>query len=143
MAGKRRGVGYCLEPSCAGYARLLVLAELPECFGCPSCGRPARLEPERGVRRGGSDVYEEVRVEFDFDPERGIYRQIARVRDARLLGRHDIYTLQSPLIRAREHARRVGRIVLQNLNDGVGRPRRRCRQPSRGELVSQGWPVLV
>ena len=65
-----------------------------------------------------------------------------RIRDGRLLGRHDVYTLQSPLMETREEALRVGKLVLRNLHVRLERPVR-PRRPGRIELVEQGWPVLV
>lgn len=141
MAGKKRGVGYCTNRDCAVFGRLYLLLDLPSQFECPTCLRPASMERERGMHRAKAAVYDEVRVEFDFDPLLGIYKQTARIRDGRLLGSHDVYTLQSPLIHSREHAVEVGRIVLLNLNQRIDRYRH--RPGAREDLVAQGWPVLV
>ena len=142
MAGKRRGVGYCTNDECAVYGELYLLFDLPSVFECPTCLRPARLEREKGVRRRGASVFDEVRVEFDFDPLLGIYRQTARVRDGRLLGCRDVYTLQSPIVKDRDEAVKIGRIVLENVNSRIGATFG-LRQASRRELVAQGWTVVV
>jgi hypothetical protein len=142
MGNKRRGAGYCMNSTCATFGKLFMLGDLPDTFECPTCLRPARLERERGIRHGDGTVFDEVRVEFDFDPIYGIYRQAVRIRDGRLLGRHDVYTLQSPLMETREEALRVGKLVLRNMNVRLERPDRPPRS-SRTELVEQGWTVLV
>ena len=142
MTSKRRGAGYCMNSTCATFGKLFMLGDLPSTFECPTCLRPARLERERGIRHGAGTVFDEVRVEFDFDPIYGIYRQAVRIRDGRLLGRHDVYTLQSPLLETREQALDVGKRVLRNLNARLGR-RDLSRRPGRTELVEQGWTVLV
>jgi hypothetical protein len=119
-----------------------LLVHVPDSFDCPTCLRPGRIERERSRRTGDADLYSEVRVEFDYDLEQRIYLQDARIEDERLLARHGVYTLRSPLIRTRAQALRVGRAVLQKLNrslDGRVPP----RGPTRRELIAQGWPVLA
>ena len=140
--GKRRGVAFCVNTECQNAGRLQAFRHLPESFDCPRCGAPGRVERERGVKQPGATVFDEVRVEFDFDPERGIYRSSARVRDRRLLGRHDVYTLQSPLVKTRAQALRVAAAVLKQLNARLNGEEKKTL-PGRDELISQGWPVLV
>ena len=142
MAGKRRGVGYCTNSECSVYGKLYLLLDLPSVFDCPTCLRPARIEREKGMYRRGASVFDEVRVEFDFDPILGIYRQTARVRDGRLLGCRDVYTLQSPFAANRAAAVRIGRVVLESLNRRLGASLSR-RLASRDQLVEQGWAVIV
>ena len=89
----------------------------------------------------GLTSFDEVRVEYDFDPDRGIYRASARILDPHHLT-HDVYTLQSPLIHTREHALAVGRRALALLYRR-SRAARKTQLPSRAELVAQGWPVMV
>ena len=56
------------------------------------------------------------RVEYNFDPIHGIYREIAIVRDESLWGRNNVYTLQSPLIKTEKRALKVAEAILANLN---------------------------
>lgn len=142
MAFNQRGLGFCTSRSCSSHAVGFLLLHLPESFECPTCLRPGRIERERSRKSGEFDLYNEVRIEFDYDLETGAYLQRARVEDERLLGRHGVYTLRSPLIRTRAQALRVGRLVLQKLNRSLDAPAKLYRGPSRSELVAQGWPVL-
>ena len=142
MVGKRRGVGFCMNDRCEQFAELRYYVDLPSSFDCPTCFLPGVIERERGICRKDASVFDEVRVDYDFDPLRGIYQQRAAVRDKRLLGRREVYRLQSPVIRTRAQAIRAARVVLQNLNRRLERPKRR-RQPTRDQLVSEGWSVLV
>ncbi len=142
MSGKRRGVGYCMNDRCEQFGELRFYADLPSSFDCPTCFLPGMIERERGIRRKSATVFDEVRVEFDFDPLRRIYQQRAAVRDKRLLGRRDVYRLQSPVIRTRAQALRAARGMLSNVSRRLGRPARR-RRPTRDQLVSEGWSVLV
>ena len=143
MAGKRRGVAYCQNGACERNGELRAFSHLPDCYECDECGAPGRVERERGVRRCDTTVYDEVRIEFDFDPAQRIYRQVARVRDRRLLGDHDVYTLQSPLVRNRAQALRVASAVLRALNSHLEPGNQSRPMPARSELIDQGWPVLV
>ena len=65
---------------------------------------------------GNSDIFKEVRVEYNFDPINGVYREIAIVRDESLWGRNNVYTLQSPLIKTEKRALKVAEAILANLN---------------------------
>ena len=137
----RRGAGYCLQSGCSEYLRSVLLRGVPGRFECPTCLHVGELEVERGVRSRGARVYREVRVQFNFDPERRIYRDVARVVDRRVPGERGAYTLLSPLVCSRAQAVRVGEAALRSLNRGIMAPRR--RRAARSELVEQGWPVLV
>ena len=143
MAGKRRGVAYCRSPECARYAKTERFLDLPASYFCPDCGLPGSIECERGTRRGGSELFHEIRIEYGFDAERGIYRSRLCLRDGRLLAAQNVYTLQTPLARTRDEARRIGTQALRALNRGILRRRSRRRIPSREQLIDQGWPVLV
>jgi hypothetical protein len=74
------------------------------------------VEKERGSYTGLSDVFKEVRVEYNFDPINGVYREIAIVRDESLWGQHNVYTLRSPLIKTEKRGLKVAEAVLANLN---------------------------
>ena len=73
------------------------------------------MEKERGFYTGNSDIFKEVRVEYNFDPIHAIYREIAIVRDESLWGRNNVYTLQSPLIKTEKRALKVAEAILANL----------------------------
>ena len=141
MSGKRRGVAFCVNSECDCFAKLRSYRHLPDEYDCPRCGTPGHVERERGIKQPGTSIFDEVRVEFDFDPEQRIYRDSVRLRDRRLLGKHDVYTLQSPLVKTRAQALRVAAAVMKQLNERLARAKRHV--PGRDELISQGWPVLV
>ncbi len=141
----RRGAGFCLWKACSAYAQAFFLLEAPQTFECPVCLRPGFVECERASREGPDLLYGEVRVDFDFDPVRRVYRNCALTTDGRLLGRQSSFTLQSPLIRSRERAIRVGRLMMRNLNRRFERPRAgpRAHSQTRDQLVAEGWDVLA
>jgi hypothetical protein len=130
--------------SCAAFGRAFLIYDFSMPFECPVCLRAGTVEMERGFRHSGEPIFSEVRVEFDFDPVLGIYRQVARAREGRLLGQHNIYTLQSPLVANEERARQVARAILRSLNVSLERPVHESDRPaSRARLVEEGWPILV
>jgi hypothetical protein len=141
----RRAAGFCLWRGCSAYAQLFFLIESPEIFECPVCLRPGLVESERASREGHDALYGEVRIDFDFDPINQVYRKRALTIDGRSLGRQSSFTLQSPLIGTHEHAVRVGRLLMRNLNRQFERagPGHRRRTQSREQLVEEGWSVLA
>ncbi len=116
MAGITRGAGYCVNKECFDFGRRTFIVGPGDGFSCPFCEQDGKVMKERGFYSGKSDIYNEVRVEYGFDVERSCYREIARVRDESVLGRHNVYTLQSPLIDSEEKALRVAEVILSNLN---------------------------
>jgi len=116
MARMKRGVGYCEDSGCDEFARGVFLLNHEGPFFCPSCRKRGRIERERGCYIGSSDVFKEVRVEYNFDPITAVYRDIAIVQDVSLWGRSNVYTLQSPLIRTEKRALKVAEAILANLN---------------------------
>ena len=118
MISSRRMIGYCTHPGCEHQKKGVLLPTLDEAFICPRCERRGQLEWERGVISGYSDVFSEVRVEFDFDPAKGCYLQVFRIRDESMLREQSVYTLQSPLIRTRRYAKSVAEVLLRNLAEG-------------------------
>jgi len=141
MSGKKRGVGFCVNSDCGCFGQLRSFRHLPEAYDCTRCGAPGQIERERGIKQPGATIFDEVRVEYGFDPERRIYRDSVRVRDRRLLGKHDVYTLQSPLVKTRAQALRVAAAVMKQLNARLAKGAKPL--PGRDDLISQGWPVLV
>lgn len=141
----RRGAGFCLWKACSVYAQPFFLLDAPETFECPVCLRPGLVECERASREGRDPLYNEVRIDFDFDPVRRVYRKRSLTIDGRLLGRQSRFTLQSPLIHSRERAIELGRLLMRNLNrrfehSHVSPP---ARKQSREQLIAEGWPVLA
>ncbi len=116
MARMKRGVGYCENTECEDYAKGVFLLNHGDTFYCPRCRQLGKVEKERGFYTGNSDIFKEVRVESNFDPIHGIYREIAIVRDESLWGRNNVYTLQSPLIKTEKRALKVAEAILANLN---------------------------
>ena len=116
MARMKRGVGYCENTECEDYAKGVFLLNHGDTFYCPRCRQLGKVEKERGFYTGNSDIFKEVRVEYNFDPVHGIYREIAIVRDESLWGRNNVYTLQSPLIKTEKRALKVAEAILANLN---------------------------
>ena len=116
MARMKRGVGYCENTECEDYAKGVFLLNHGDTFYCPRCRQLGKVEKERGFYTGNSDVFKEVRVEYNFDPINGVYREIAIVRDESLWGRNNVYTLQSPLIKTEKRALKVAEAILANLN---------------------------
>ncbi len=116
MASMKRGVGYCENTECEDYAKGVFLLNHGDTFYCPRCRQLGKVEKERGFYTGNSDIFKEVRVEYNFDPINGVYREIAIVRDESLWGRNNVYTLQSPLIKTEKRALKVAEAILANLN---------------------------
>ncbi len=138
----RRGAGFCLWKPCSAYAQAFFLLEAPQTFECPVCLRPGLVECERASREGQDALYGEVRVDFDFDPVRRVYRNCALTTDGR---RQSSFTLQSPPIRSRERAIRVGRLMMRNLNRRFEHSRAgpSARSQTRNQLIAEGWDVLA
>ena len=112
----KRGVGYCENTDCEDYAKGVFLLNHGDTFYCPRCRQLGKVEKERGFYTGNSDIFKEVRVEYNFDPITGVYRDIAIVQDVSLWGPSNAYTLQSPLIRTEKRALKVAEAILANLN---------------------------
>jgi hypothetical protein len=116
MASMKRGVGYCENTDCEDYAKGVFLLNHGDTFYCPRCRQLGKVEKERGFYTGNTDIFKEVRVEYNFDPINSVYREIAIVRDESLWGRNNVYTLQSPLIKTEKRALKVAEAILANLN---------------------------
>jgi len=112
----KRGVGYCENTDCEDYAKGVFLLNHGDTFYCPRCRQLGFAEKERGFYTGTSDIFKEVRVEFNYDPINKVYREIGIVRDESLWGRCNVYTLQSPLIKTEKRALKVSEAILANLN---------------------------
>ena len=131
----KRGVGYCENTDCEDYAKGIFLLNHGNTFYCPRCRDLGFVEVERGSYSGNSDIFKEVRVEFNFDPLRKIYMETAIVIDDSLPGPHNVYTLQSALIKTDQRALKVAEAVLGNLN--------RYRGLLQGEEIPRTSEVIL
>lgn len=116
VAVLRRAVGYCKNAECEDLNKGVFLMNHSETFHCPRCRKVGSVEPEEGSYTGTSDVFKEVRVEYNFDPVENKYRETAIVRDESLWGANNVYTLRSPLIKTENRALKVAEAILANLN---------------------------
>ncbi len=140
----RRGAGFCLRKGCSAYSQPFFLLEAPDAFECPVCLRPGLIESERARRDGADRFVGEVRIDFDFDPARRVYRKRALMMDGRTHGRQATFTLQSPLIDSHERAVRIGRLMMRSLNQRSGAKSDDAqRAPTRNQLIGEGWSVLA
>jgi ribosomal protein S27AE len=112
----KRGVGYCNSTECEDFAKGVFLLNHGDTFYCPRCRVQGSVEKERGHYTGTSEIFKEVRVEYNFDPIQKRYQEIAIVRDESLWGRNNVYTLHSPLIKTERRALKVAEAILANLN---------------------------
>ena len=64
----KRGVGYCENTDCEDYAKGVFLLNHGDTFYCPRCRQLGKVEKERGFYTGNTDIFKEVRVEYNFDP---------------------------------------------------------------------------
>jgi ribosomal protein S27AE len=112
----KRAVGYCEQTECDEYTKGVFLLNHGDTFYCSRCQKVGFIEPETGKIEGDCGVYKEVRVEYNYDPIQKRYREIAIVRDESLLGPHDVYHIQSPLIKTEKRGMRVAESTLANLN---------------------------
>ncbi len=135
MTRMRRAVGYCGEADCEEFARGVFLLNHEAMFHCPCCRKRGRLEAERGSASGSGKVFKEVRVEYNFDPVDGVYREVAIVQDVSLWGPNSVYTLQSPLIRTEKRALKVAEAILANLN--------RCPEAFRDNQIPNTSEVVL
>jgi ribosomal protein S27AE len=112
----RRAVGYCENTECEEYTKGVFLLNHGDTFYCPRCEKIGFIEPETGKIEGKCGIYKEVRVEYNYDPIEKRYRGIAIVRDESLWGQHDVYHIQSPLIKTEKRGMKVAEATLANLN---------------------------
>jgi hypothetical protein len=112
----RRAVGYCQKDQCDDYAKGVFLLNHGQTFLCPRCREDGEIAPEVGAYTGTSDVFKEVRVEYNYCAVNHEFREIAIVRDESLWGRCNTYVLKSPLIKTERRALKVAEAILSNLN---------------------------
>ncbi len=131
----KRGVGYCENTNCGDYLKGVFILNHGDTFYCLLCREEGWVEVEKGSFTGDSDIFKEVRVEFNFDAARRVYAKTAIVIDDSLPGTHNVYTLQSALIKTEQRALRVAEAVLGNLN--------RCRGLLLGDEVPRTTEVVL
>jgi len=112
----KRGVGYCENTNCGAYLKGVFLLNHGDTFYCHLCREEGWAEIEKGSFTGDSDIFKEVRVEFNFDALHRVYTETAIVIDDSLPGTHNVYTLRSALIKTEQRALRVAEAILSNLN---------------------------
>ncbi len=135
MASMKRGVGYCESASCEDYSKGVFLLNHDDTFYCPRCRHAGKVEQERGFYTGSANIFKEVRVEYNYDSIHNVYRETAIVRDESLLGRGNIYTLQSPLIKTEKRALKVAESILANLN--------RYRGITKGDEIPRTTEIVL
>lgn len=140
MARIRRGAAHCRASDCPESAKLVPLLPFVVDFNCPRCGRSAAIEAEFGTGLGTSQHYNEVRVYFSFDPKTRTYTEFTAAEDESLFGQHSAYAFFTPLVRDREEAERIARMLLTRLN-GERKAPGTHGHASREQLESEGWRV--
>lgn len=113
----KRAVGYCENTDCEDYAKGVFLLNHGNTFYCPRCRQQGHVEKERGKTANSHEIFNEVRVEYNYCAISGTYREIAIVRDDSLPARSsNVYTLTSALIKTEQRALKVAEAILGNLN---------------------------
>ena len=120
MRTRERSIGFCVRPGCVNHDYGVYLPRHPLLFICPLCRIPGRAEREEGVVRGDSDIFNEVRVEYGYDPTNGSYSGTVIARDESILGEHNSYTLRSPFIRSKWVADTAAESLLERINSYEG-----------------------
>ena len=112
----RRGAGFCQSMDCRDYAKgVFLLNPSNDVFTCPCCrGTDTHVEIESGRHANDHEVVKEVRVEYNYDPVNGNYRDTAIVRDEAIPGRANVYTFRSPLIKTEQRALKIAEAMLAN-----------------------------
>lgn len=117
-----RAVGYCENSDCVQKHRGVFLLNNPGEFYCPCCREEGFVEAEEGSFSGNPEMFNEVRVEFDFAPADRTYSATAIVRDESLGDvnqhgiPHGVYVIRSPLVKTHVRALKVAESVLSTLS---------------------------
>jgi ribosomal protein S27AE len=117
VATMHRAVGYCLNEDCSEYTKGVFLLNHGDSFNCPRCSMRAWVEPERAKLKNGSQVFREVRIEYNFCPIELKYREVAIVTkdDVEVPEDANVLTVYSPLIKTDKRALRVAETYLGHL----------------------------
>lgn len=109
-----RGAGYCLNEKCENESKgVFLLNFIEEEWFCDFCHMRGRLLIESGSFTG-QGKFNEVRIEFGYDPANDKFDGVAIIKDNAAAG-GSVFTLKSPLIRTDNRALRVGEGMLANL----------------------------
>lgn len=113
----KRAVGICRNLECEEYNKDVFLLDHAPNFNCTRCHKLGRYLPETsGVLDSASMNFYQVRVEFNYDPDKDIFRSIAIVTDESLdKSGGNVYTLKTPLIKTEKRALAVAEALLSNL----------------------------
>lgn len=117
-----RAVGYCENSDCDQRYRGVFLLNNPGEFYCPSCRMEGFVEAEEGSFSGNVELFNEVRVEFNFNPATRVYGSTAIVRDESLgevneKGQpHGVYVIRTPLVKTDIRALKVAESILSTLS---------------------------
>lgn len=117
MSKLTRAVGICRTKDCEDFNKDIFLLNHGEFFVCPKCRKAGLFLPERGetLNTTSLDFYQ-VRVEFNYDPDRDVFRSIAIVTDESMPKEGgNVYTLKTALIRTDKRALEVATALLSNL----------------------------
>jgi hypothetical protein len=141
MTKIRRGAAHCRTRDCFERDVLVPLVPFSLEFTCPRCAQPAAIDAEFGTGLGASQVYNEVRVYFSFDPATRTYTDCAQIADETLVGQHSSYAFFSPLVRERTEAERLAHALLVKLNGARSEARPLCTRATSDELRREGWRI--
>lgn len=117
MSKLTRAVGICRTRDCEEFHKDVFLVNHGEFFVCPKCRKAGMYLPEKGetLNTTSLDFYQ-VRVEFNYDPDRNTFRSIAIVTDESMpKDGGNVYTLKTALIRTDKRALEVATALLGNL----------------------------
>ncbi len=120
-----RGVAWCDNVNCPELWRLRFALRVDEQNDCPGCMGPLQKQREQAEHKGGKP-FREVRIEYNFDPDLCVYRDVAIIRNDAAPYGGGWYILRSPLLKTEKRAFARGEAILSELQ---------TRQPEPGELV--------
>ena len=129
-----RAVGICRSIECEDYNKDVFLINHGDFFNCPKCRKLGIYKQEQGTTLNNTSLdFYQVRVEFNFDPDKNEFRSIAIVTDESMpKDGGNVYTLKSALIRTDKRALEVATALLGNLmnattaifdGSGISRPK--------------------
>lgn len=78
----RRGIGYCLNVDCSGYARsIYIFIPRSNELHCRVCGKALHLRIDQWWREGIDEVFRKVIIEYDYSPLDFKFHEMAIVED--------------------------------------------------------------
>ena len=115
MGRMKRSVGYCTYNECEDLFKGIFLLNHHNSFYCPRCRHLGIIIPERGWKENDFSEFKSVKLEYNYAPETGRYRELVVITDNSVWGERNVFRIQSPLIRTEKRATRVATVVLANL----------------------------